>query len=68
MESSEYTWNESYADVNSLHFGNDPLQVKKYIQKRLDKNDAKYLFSCKDLTFRQHYMQNCKSVNPLQHP
>ena len=41
MEISPYTIQKTYEDINSLGFGSDPLQLKKYIKKRLEKNDVK---------------------------
>ena len=31
MENSTYTIQKAYDDINSLGFGSDPLQLKKYI-------------------------------------
>ena len=41
MENSTYIIQKAYSDTNSLVFGSDPLQLKKYIKKRLEKNDVK---------------------------
>ena len=41
MESCTYTVQEAYDDINSLDLGSDPLQLRKYIKKRLEKNDVK---------------------------
>ena len=43
MENSTYTIQKAYEDINSLGFGSDPLQLKKYIKKRLEKNDVKMI-------------------------
>ena len=43
MENSTYTKQKAYEDINSLCFGSDPLQLKKYIKKRLEKNDVKII-------------------------
>ena len=43
MENSTYTIQKIYDDINSLGFGSDPLQLKKYIKKRLEKNDVKII-------------------------
>ena len=43
MENSTYTIQKAYEDINSLGFGSDPLQLKKYIKKRLKKNDVKII-------------------------
>ena len=43
MENSTYTIQKAYEDINSLGFGSDPLQLKKYIKKRLEKNDVKII-------------------------
>ena len=37
MENSTYTIQKAYDDINSLGFGSDPLRLKKYIKKRLEK-------------------------------
>ena len=37
MENSTYTIQKAYDDNNSLGFGSDPLRLKKYIKKRLEK-------------------------------
>ncbi|CAK8680311.1 unnamed protein product [Clavelina lepadiformis] len=69
MERCTYTIKEAHADLNALDFGKDPLELKNYIKKRLDKNDVKQImgaWSYKDKTFHQRFMQNCRSVNPHQ--
>ena len=43
MENSTYTIQKAYKDINSLGFGSDSLQLKKYIKKRLEKNDVKII-------------------------
>ncbi|CAK8695130.1 unnamed protein product [Clavelina lepadiformis] len=43
MESCTYTIKEAHADLNALDFGKDPLELKNYIKKRLDKNDVKQI-------------------------
>ena len=43
MENSTYTIQKAYEDINSLGFESDPLQLKKYIKKRLEKNDVKII-------------------------
>ena len=43
MENSTCTIQKAYEDINSLGFGSDPLQLKKYIKKRLEKNDVKII-------------------------
>ena len=43
MENSTYTIQKAYEDINSLGFGSDSLQLKKYIKKRLEKNDVKII-------------------------
>ena len=37
MENSTYTIQKVYDTIGSLGFGSDPLQLKKYIKKRLEK-------------------------------
>ena len=43
MENATYTIQKGYVDINSLGFGSDPLQLKKYIKKRLEKNHVKII-------------------------
>ena len=43
MENSTYTIQKAFEDINSLDFGSDHLQLKKYIKKRLEKNDVKII-------------------------
>ena len=43
MENSIYTTQKAYDDINSLGFGSDPPRLKKYIKKRLEKNDVKII-------------------------
>ena len=43
MGNSTYTIQKAYDDINSLGFGSDPLRPKKYIKKRLEKNDVKII-------------------------
>ena len=41
MKNSTYTVQKAYDDTNSLGFESDPLQLKRCIKKRLEKNDVK---------------------------
>ena len=43
MENFTYTIQKAYDDINSLGFGSNPLRLKKYIKKRLEKNDVKII-------------------------
>ena len=43
MKNSKYTIQKAHDDINSLGFGNGPLRLKKYIKKRLEKNDVKII-------------------------
>ena len=43
MENDTYAIQKDYDDINSLGFGSDPLRPKKYIKKRLEKNDVKII-------------------------
>ena len=43
MENFTYTIQKAYEDINSLCFESDPLPLKKYIKKRLEKNDVKII-------------------------
>ena len=43
MENSTYTIQKAYEDINSLGFGSDPLQLKKYVKKRLEEIDVKII-------------------------
>ena len=43
MENATYTIQKGYVDINSLGFGSDPLRLKKYIKKRLEKNHVKII-------------------------
>ncbi|CAK8674232.1 unnamed protein product [Clavelina lepadiformis] len=50
MESCTYTIKEAHADLNALDFGKDPLELKNYIKKRLDKNDVKQIMELQDIS------------------
>ena len=43
MKNSSYTMQKAYDDIISLYVGSDLLQLKKYIKKRLGKNDVKII-------------------------
>ena len=43
MENSTCTIQKAYDNINSLAFGSDPLQLKKYIKKVWKKNDVKII-------------------------
>ena len=40
---STFTIQKAYEDMNFFGFESDPLQLKKYIEKRLEENDVKII-------------------------
>ena len=67
MENPTYTIQKAYEDINSLGFGSDPLQLKKYIKKRLEKNNVKIIVELSRPDIPPALYANCCNVNLLQH-
>ena len=54
FEDDKYNLESAYEAINSLEFIKDPVKIKPYLEKRLDKNDARKIIN----------LQN-KNISPL---